>query len=261
MLIWRNTCSLQYPMAPSCLQSSNTREPMVLLRLLGKTALFFLLSTLLAVVLYRFVPVYATPLMAIRALEQLVEGRPLDFHHRWVPLDRISPNLVQAVVAAEDNLFLEHWGFDFAAIKKAIKQNKKRKKPRGASTISQQTAKNVFLWPHSSLVRKGFEVYFTLLIEICWTKERIMEVYLNSIEMGDGIYGAESVARLHFNKPAARLTAAESATIAATLPNPRRFNSARPSPYIQQRRAQIQRVMHQIGPVNLTGNLRHQKSG
>ncbi len=199
---------------------------------------------------YRVVPVYFTPLMGIRLVQQKTEGKPYTFHHRWVPLKKISPNLVQAVVASEDNLFMEHPGFDFDQIKKAIEENKHRKKPRGASTITQQTAKNVFLWPQSSLVRKGFEVYFTFLIELCWGKKRIMEVYLNSIEMGDGIYGAESVAQLHFGKSALELTAANSATIAATLPNPLRYNSAKPSPYIKRRQVQIQKLMGRIGKVD-----------
>ncbi len=190
--------------------------------------------------------------MGIRLVEQLGAGKPLKLHHSWVPLEEISPKLVQAVVASEDNLFIEHPGFDFKQIKKAMEENKSRKRPRGASTISQQTAKNVFLWPESSLVRKGFEVYFTVLIELIWGKERIMEVYLNSIEMGDGIYGAESVARLHFKKSARKLTSSNCATIAATLPNPRRFNSAQPSPYIERRRSQIINLMGKIGKVDLS---------
>lgn len=223
-------------------------------RLLIKLLIAFLASTILMVLLYRVVPVYFTPLMAIRMAEQLASGESLAIHHSWVPLEEISPNLVQAVIASEDNLFMEHSGFDFVQIKKAMKENKRRKKPRGASTISQQTAKNVFLWPHSSFVRKGFEVYFTVLIELVWGKERIMEVYLNSIEMGDGIYGAESVAQLHFHKPAAKLSVANSATIAATLPNPILYNSAKPSSYIQHRRAQIQTLMSRIGKIDLQDN-------
>ncbi|MFV0438143.1 MAG: monofunctional biosynthetic peptidoglycan transglycosylase [Desulfopila sp.] len=220
-------------------------------RLLGRLALAFFLSTIAVVLIYRVVPVYLTPLMVIRLAEQLTAGERPVLHHTWVPLERISPQLVQAVVAAEDNLFMEHWGFDFQQIKIAMKENKRRSKPRGASTISQQTAKNVFLWPSSTLVRKGFEVYFTVLIELIWGKKRIMEVYLNSIEMGESIYGAESVARLHFQTSAARLSRRQSATIAATLPNPLRYNSAAPSPYIEKRRQQIQRLMTRIGTVNL----------
>jgi len=224
---------------------------MRLYRFLTKLLLFFFISTILMVVVYRFVPVYLTPLMVIRIVEQLSAGQQPVLHHTWVPIDRISPHLIQAVVASEDNLFTDHWGFDFQQIKKAIKDNKHRSKPRGASTISQQTSKNVFLWPHSSLVRKGFEAYFTVLIELVWGKKRIMEVYLNSIEMGKGIYGAESVARLHFHTSAAKLTSRQSATIAATLPNPLRYNSAHPSSYIEQRRVQIQQLMTRIGKVDL----------
>ena len=223
-------------------------------RLLTRLILAFFISTILMVLIYRVIPVYLTPLMAIRAIQALSAGERPTFNHSWVKLENISPHLIQAVVASEDNLFMKHWGFDFEQIKRAMKENKRRSKPRGASTISQQTAKNVFLWPQSSFVRKGFEVYFTVLIELVWGKERIMEVYLNSIEMGRGIYGAESVARLHFNKSAAQITAYDSATIAATLPNPLRFNSAKPTAYIEQRRSQILRLMRKIGKVDLTAS-------
>ena len=148
-----------------------------------------------------------------------------------------------AVIASEDNRFATHNGFDFIEIQKAIKENETRKRKRGASTISQQTAKNVFLWPQSSWVRKGLEVYFTVLIEFFWSKERIMEVYLNSIEMGDGIYGVEAVAEQHFGINAYNLTRADCALIAATLPTPRRYSSKTPSPYMRKRQRQI---MHQM---------------
>ena len=151
-----------------------------------------------------------------------------------------------AVIASEDNRFASHNGFDFVEIKKAIEENKTRKRQRGASTISQQTAKNVFLWPKSSWFRKGLEVYFTFLIELFWSKERIMTVYLNSIEMGDGIYGAEAAATYKFDTTAAKLTKAQCALIAATLPNPIRFNSAKPSAYILKRQQQILRLMNLI---------------
>ena len=151
-----------------------------------------------------------------------------------------------AVIASEDNRFAEHNGFDFVEIKKAMKENETRKRQRGASTISQQTAKNVFLWPQSSWVRKGFEVYFTFLIETFWSKERIMEVYLNSIEMGKGIYGAQATAENKFGTTAAKLTKGQCALIAATLPNPIRFNSAKPSPYILKRQNQILRLMNLV---------------
>ena len=214
---------------------------------------FFFASTILVALLYKVAPVYVTPLMVIRSFEQKKAGEKIEWHHIWVPLEKISKNLPRAVVASEDNLFLQHKGLDFDAIKKAREENKTRKRPRGASTISQQTAKNVFLWPKSSLFRKGLEVYFTYLIEFVWGKERIMEVYLNSIEMGKGIYGAEAVAKYHFKTTAAKLTWNQCALIAATLPNPLRFNSAKPSAYMIKRQGQISKLMKNIGPVEFDG--------
>lgn len=213
------------------------------LRILRNVILFFFISTILMVVVYRFMPVYITPLMVIRSTQQVFRGESPVWHHTWVPFDKISSNLPMAVIASEDNRFATHNGFDFEEIQKAMKENEKRKRKRGASTISQQTAKNVFLWPQSSWVRKGLEVYFTWLIELCWSKERIMEVYLNSIEMGKGIYGAQAAAKYKFNTTAAKLSAGQCALIAATLPNPIRFNSAKPSPYIMKRQEQILRLM------------------
>lgn len=218
-----------------------------------------LLLSVAMVVVYRFVPVYITPLMLSHAVQQMWKGEKVVWEHDWVPLEEISPYLVRAVIASEDNLFLQHHGFDIHQIRKAIEEAEQGKRQRGASTISQQTAKNVFLLPSHSFVRKGVEAYFTLLIEWMWGKERIMEVYLNSIEMGKGIYGAEAVAQAHFSKPASRLTASESALIAATLPNPRRFNSARPSPYIQKRETAILDLMDKIGPVDLKSKSKQQK--
>ena len=184
--------------------------------------------------------------MVIRSVQQIASGEKLTCHHTWVSFDKISPNLPMAVIASEDNRFASHNGFDFIEIKKAIEENKTRKRQRGASTISQQTAKNVFLWSASSWLRKGLEVYFTFLIELFWSKERIMTVYLNSIEMGKGIYGAEAVAKYHFNTTAAKLTKSQSALIAATLPNPIRFNSAHPSAYMLKRQKQIMRLMNLV---------------
>ncbi|MDR1937655.1 MAG: monofunctional biosynthetic peptidoglycan transglycosylase [Tannerellaceae bacterium] len=209
------------------------------------------LSGLLAVVVLRFVPVYYTPLMFIRMYEQKKEGKPVKLEHQWTPLAEIAHPLVLAVVASEDNRFPAHGGFDFEQIEKARDEAEAGKRVRGASTISQQTAKNVFLWPGKTYIRKGIEVYFTLLIEWIWGKERIMEVYLNSIETGDGIYGAEAVAKAHFGKHASELSRAEAALIAATLPNPRRFNSARPSPYMLRRQAQILSLMNKVGTIEM----------
>lgn len=213
--------------------------------------LFLLLSSLSAVVIYKFVPVYYTPLMLIRALEMSGDGGKVKLEHEWVPMERIAQPLAQAVVASEDNLFMEHNGFDFTQIQKALDEAESGKRVRGASTISQQTAKNVFLWPGKSYIRKGMEVYFTLLIEWIWGKERIMEVYLNSIEMGNGIYGAEAVAKAHFKKHAYQLSRSEAALIAATLPNPRRFNSAKPSRYMLKRQAAIVSLMGKLLPLEM----------
>ena len=206
-------------------------------------AIFFS-STIFAVVAYRFIPVYVTPLMVIRSFQQAASGESIIWHHHWVSLDNISPHLPVAVMASEDQRFLLHHGFDFDAIQKAAKRNRRGgKRKLGASTISQQTAKNVFLWPGRSWTRKGFEVYFTALIEILWGKHRIMEVYLNSIEMGEGIYGADAVAEQHFGKTANELSRSECALIAATLPNPRKFDSSNPSAYMRARRGKIEQQM------------------
>ena len=208
----------------------------------------FFASTILSVVALRFIPVYFTPLMFIRCYQQMVEGRDLKLSHHWVSLEKMSPHLPVAVMASEDANFLKHHGFDYKAIEHAAKRNKEHpeKQKLGASTISQQTAKNVFLWPGRSWVRKGFEVYFTTLIELLWSKQRIMEVYLNSIEMGEGIYGADAVAEEHFNTEALNLSKSQCALIAATLPNPRKFSSLHPSAYMLKRQARILREMNYV---------------
>ena len=171
-------------------------------RFLGKVALWFFGISIFMVIVYKFVPVPITPLMIIRSVEQKTDGKPMVCSHDWVPLEEISTNLQKAVIASEDGTFLTHNGFNFEAIEKAMEANKKGKKLRGGSTISQQTAKNVFLWSGRSYFRKGLEAYFTVLIEFIWGKERIMEVYLNSIEMGDGVYGAQEAARVWYRKDA-----------------------------------------------------------
>ena len=200
-------------------------------------------STILAVVALRFIPVYFTPLMFIRCAQQISKGEEIKLKHHWVPLSDISRHLPVAVMASEDQRFLLHHGFDYNAIEQAAMSNLKGGKKRGGSTISQQTAKNVFLWPGRSWVRKGLEAYFTVLIEMTWSKQRIMEVYLNSIEMGPGIYGADAVALQHFDKTASELFRSECALIAATLPNPIKFSSKSPSPYMQKRKRQIEQQM------------------
>lgn len=206
----------------------------------------FFVSTILAVVAYKFLPVYVTPLMIIRCVEQIADGHSPRVEHKWVSLEEMSASMPVAVMGSEDARFLLHHGFDFKQIEHAARQNAAGGKKVGASSITQQTAKNVFLWPGRTWVRKGFEAYFTALIELLWSKQRIMEVYLNSIETGDGIYGVEAVARLHFGKSAKELTRAECALIAATLPNPRRYSSLKPSKYIIGRQHKIETNMKYI---------------
>jgi len=220
-------------------------------RLIWKTAAWFVGLSLFFVVLFRFVPVPLTPLMLIRCGEQLVAGKEIRLKHDWVSIDEISKNLPLAVVCSEDQNFMNHSGFDMKAIERSIEASKKgSKRLRGASTISQQTAKNVFLWPGRSWIRKGFEVYFTVLIEFAWDKERIMEVYLNSIEMGNGIYGAEAAANAYFKTSALKLSRSQAAAIAAVLPNPRKYSANPPGPYLQGRIGWI------VGQMNEWGTLR-----
>ena len=202
----------------------------------------FFASTILSVIAYRFIPVYITPLMVIRCFQ----NGDFTIHHHWVPLESMSPHMPVAVMASEDSRFLLHHGFDFNAIGKATRHNISGGKKHGASTISQQTAKNVFLWPGRSWIRKGIEAYFTALIEVFWSKQRIMEVYLNSIEMGNNIYGVSACAEYNFGKTADGLSRGNCALIAATLPNPRKFSSKYPSAYMLKRQRQIMANMRYI---------------
>lgn len=239
----------------------------IIVRFLRRIIVFFFVSTILAVVEYRFFPVCVTPLMVIRCFEK----GEFKIRHHWVPMDDISRHMPVAVMASEDQRFLLHHGFDYDAIEKAAVHNIKDKtgKKRGASTITQQTAKNVFLWPGRSWIRKGFEVYFTALIELMWSKQRIMEVYLNSIEMGDMIYGVDAVARYNFGKTASELSRSECALIAATLPNPIRFSSKAPSGYVRLRQRRIEHEMkfipsfpkegEDINPNTTKGGVYHKK--
>lgn len=215
-------------------------------RFLFKAFLWFVALSVISVVIFRFVPVPFTPLMISRAFEQKENGEEMTSSHDWVPLEEISPNLQKAVIASEDDLFLTHNGFNFKAMEKAFKNNQKGRKLKGGSTITQQTAKNVFLWQGRSYVRKGLEAYFTVLIELLWSKERIMEVYLNSIEMADGVYGAQAAAQHWYHKDAANLTKYEAAGIAAILPNPRKFRATRSSGYTERRKGRIVRLMRYV---------------
>lgn len=211
--------------------------------------LWFLGFSILIVIVFKWAPVPITPLMITRVIENKLDGNDAVLSHDWVPLEEISPNLQKAVIASEDGNFLKHHGFDFAAMQKAFKNNQKGKRLKGGSTISQQTAKNVFLWQGRSYLRKGLEAYFTVLIELIWGKERIMEVYLNSIEMGNGVYGAEEAARVWYRTNANNLTKREAAGIAAILPNPRKYKAANSSSYIERRKDRIQRNMRHIGKI------------
>jgi monofunctional glycosyltransferase len=223
----------------------------------GKIALWFFGITIVWVILARFIPIWFTPLMGIRMIEQKSDAKEVVFQKEWVPIEEISDNLVLAVICSEDQHFEEHNGFDIDAIKKAINNNKKRQKKgkpvQGASTISQQVAKNVFLWPGRSWIRKGFEVYFTFMIETLWSKKRIMEAYLNVIEMGDGIYGAEAAAQNFYGKKAIDLTRQDAALIAAVLPNPRKWTPKAPTAFITKKQNWIVRQMRfWIDGVDLT---------
>lgn len=220
-------------------------------RLLKYVAISFFCMSVFTTIIFSFVNPPGTPLMVKRYVEMKINGEKTTSKHTWVPIEKISPYLIQAVVASEDNHFTSHYGIDMGAIDKARKHNERHRRKRGASTISQQTAKNVFLWPQRTYVRKGFEVYFTILIETFWSKKRIMEVYLNMIEMGPGIYGAEAASQFYFHKPASKLSASQCAMIAICLPNPRKRNPARPSGYMIQRQQQILYLMPRMGKIKL----------
>ena len=204
--------------------------------------LWFVGNTVSWVTLLKWAPVYYTPPMAVRSWE-FRDDSTFHTHKRWMPMEKISPNLAKAVVASEDSRFYTHKGFDWVEIKNAVDAHQKGKKLRGASTISQQTAKNVFLFPGRSWVRKGLEAYFTCLIEWIWGKERILEVYLNVAEMGRGIYGAEAAAEHLFTTRASKLTRKQAALIAACLPNPLQRKANKPTPYLLKRASDIQRYM------------------
>lgn len=218
-------------------------------RWIWKAMLWFFGLSILSVIIFKWVPIPFTPLMVTRIVEFKLDGKDAIFSHDWVPLEEISTNLQKAVIASEDGNFLKHNGFDFEAMQKAFKNNQKGKKLKGGSTISQQTAKNVFLWQGRSYLRKGLEAYFTVLIELIWGKERIMEVYLNSIEMGNGVYGAEAATQYWYRKSAASLTKREAAGIAAILPNPRKYKATNSSSYIERRKDRIMRVMRHVGKI------------
>lgn len=212
-------------------------------RWLGRLALVLLVLPPVVLLVFRFVDPPLTPLMAIRWLQ----GYGLD--HRPVPLGAVAPALRRAVIAGEDNLFCRHWGFDWRALGEEIETALDGGRPRGASTITMQTAKNVLLWPGRDPVRKLLEAWLTPQVELLWSKRRILEVYLGVAELGPGIYGAEAAAQHWFKKPASWLTEREAARLAAILPAPTRWSPVRPSPAVARRAALIERRMGQLGPL------------
>lgn len=207
--------------------------------------LYFVVISFIWVVILKFVPVWVTPYMISRKIEAIREDKDSELHHDWESYDNISKEVALAVVASEDQNFPNHWGFDFDEIYDAMTE--KRKRARGASTISQQVAKNVFLWHGRSFIRKGLEAYFTILIELIWDKERILEVYLNVAEMGEMTFGVEAASQRYYKKSAKNLSRYEAARIAAVLPNPIRFSIKNPSAYVNKRTGQIVRQMRYLG--------------
>jgi monofunctional glycosyltransferase len=222
----------------------------LVLRFVKLFVILFVGISILWVLLYKFVNPPVTWLMVTRGFERKADGKDWKIDKEWRDFDEIADGMKRAAVAAEDQTFLENKGFDFNAIEKAIEKNQKSKKLIGGSTISQQTAKNVFLWPGRSYVRKAFEAYFTVLIEIFWSKKRIMEVYLNVIEMGDGIYGVQAASQAYFHKDASALTRREAAAIASIFPSPLKWSPTNPSNYVRRRQRSILKNIRRLGPLD-----------
>lgn len=217
---------------------------------------WFLILSVGSVILFRFIPIPITLTMIYNLGVQIASNnRSFRLEKDWTSLDEISPNMPLAVVSAEDQRFYQHYGFDMDAIRRAFKNNEKGKKLKGGSTISQQTSKNAFLVPHRNYLRKAVEAYFTVLIEIFWPKDRIMEVYLNVIEFGNGIYGVEAASQHFFKKGAKDLTKDQAALLAAVLPNPIRFKVDKPSSYTLRRKSWIRRQMGHFGGIEVLKNL------
>jgi monofunctional biosynthetic peptidoglycan transglycosylase len=221
--------------------------PRLLFRILKLLVIFFFASSILAVIIFRFVNPPVTLLMIERGFERKAAGKEWKIDKQWKTFDEIADPMKRAAVAAEDQSFLENHGFDFHSIEKAIRKNAHSKKLIGGSTITQQTAKNVFLWPGRSFIRKGFEAYFTVLIEVFWSKKRTMEVYLNVIEMGDGIYGVEAASQAYFHKPASQLTNQQAAAIAVIFPSPLKWSATKPTRYLRHRQYLIMKNMRRLG--------------
>lgn len=219
-----------------------------LLRWLGLLVAGLLVFSIGSVLLMRWVdPITSTFMLRDRAVAFINDDKQYRFSHQWVDWPRISAQMKVAVIASEDQKFAEHWGFDFESMQKAWERNQRGRRVRGASTISQQVAKNLYLWPGQSYLRKGIEAWFTLLIETLWPKQRILEVYLNSAEFGRGVFGVEAASRRYFKKSAAQLNKQESALLAAVLPAPKRLLVNKPSNFVRARQAWIGRQMSRLG--------------
>ncbi|MDF3982414.1 monofunctional biosynthetic peptidoglycan transglycosylase [Luteibacter sp. PPL201] len=216
-------------------------------RILALLVVGWLALSCWVVIVLRFVPPWTSAMMMERRVELLFDGENVDFRHRWVPWNEVSPHVGIAMVAGEDQKFPFHHGFDVDAIQDAIDAADEGRRLRGASTISQQVAKNLFLWNGRSFVRKGLEAWYTVLIETFWPKRRILEVYMNIVELGDGVYGVGAASDAFFHEPPSRIGAAQAARLAAVLPNPRRFHADQPSAYVQRRTAWILQQMGQLG--------------
>jgi monofunctional glycosyltransferase len=212
--------------------------------------MFFVAGSVLTVWIYGFVPIPITSLMCIRLIEQLIEEKELKLEKQWVSLEEISPYLPLAVMASEDQNFLTHYGVDIKAIQVALRKNRESRKLYGASTITQQVAKNIFLWPQRSWLRKILEIYFTFLIELFWSKNRILEVYLNVIEWGDGIYGVYKASKIYLHTTPGKLSREEAALLASVIPNPKKWHADKPTAYILKRQRWILKYMGQMRRIN-----------
>lgn len=227
-----------------------------LLKIILKIFLWFIFLSVFSILLFRWVNPPATSIMIQRKIEALISWNDRQMiAYEWFSYDDISKQMAIAVIAAEDQNFPFHFGFDFEQIEKALEQHERGRRLRGASTITQQVAKNLFLWEGRSFIRKGFEAYFTILIELLWSKERILEVYLNIIETGDMIFGVGAASQIYFKKLPAKLTRSQAALLAATIPNPKRFSAKRPSGYILRRQSWILGQMSSLGGTSYLKNL------
>ena len=245
-------------------RSTAPAKPSLMLRFLFnrvvKALFWFAAASVVLVLVFRWVPPPGTALMVERKIESWTDGQPIDLQRTWQPWDKISNDLKVAVIAGEDQKFAEHWGFDVDAIQAALAHNELGGSVRGASTLSQQVSKNLFLWSGRSWVRKGLEVWFTGLIEVFWSKQRILEVYLNSAEWDDGVFGAEAAARHHFGVSAGGLSMQQASYLAAVLPNPRQWSASHPSSYVARRAGWIRQQMRQLGGDEYLVGLNHSRT-